>query len=101
MKSTELSAILEFGSDTRQKAINDICSDVAKKVQSDASGDDALDALSKHLKEKYHVSDMTLEELNVYKSAIESLIESLSNGVKFGADEFNATQFFGAPRLSH
>ena len=96
MKSTELSAILEFGSDTRQKAINDICSDVAKKVQSHASGDDALDALSKHLKEKYHVSGMTLEELNVYKSAIESHLESLSNGVEFGANVFNATQFFGA-----
>jgi hypothetical protein len=96
MKSTELSAILEIGSDKRQEAINDICSVVAKKVQRHASAEEALDALSEHLKEKYHVSGMTLEELNVYKSAIESLIESLSNGAKFGADEFNATQFFGA-----
>ena len=96
MKSTELSAILELDSDKRQKAINDICSDVAKKVRKDASGEEALDALSEHLKEKYHVSGMTLEELNVYKSAIESLIESLSNGAKFGPNEFNATQFFGA-----
>jgi hypothetical protein len=96
MKSTELSAILEFGSDERQKAINGICSVVAKKVEGNASGGEALDALSEHLKEKYHVSGMTLEELNVYKSAIESLIESLSNGAEFGADVFNATQFFGA-----
>jgi len=100
MKSTELSAILEFGSAKRQKAINDICSVVAQKARIDADGDESLDALSEYLKEKYDVSGMTLEELNVYKSAIKSLIKSLiespSNGAKYGADEVNTTLFFGA-----
>lgn len=98
MKSRKLSAILECRSDKRQKSINDICKAVDQKLEQDAGAEETLYTFAEYLKEEYDISRMTLEELNVYKSKIESLTNSIlashPSTQELGQDGANVAHFF-------